>query len=310
MSANANLSKAKEVKNDEFYTQLTDVEKELWHYKNQLNGKTVYCNCDNPISSAFWKFFHLHFNELGLKKLISTYYDNSNPVYKTVYIGGDDTNISFGTQTLLLGNGDFRSKECIETLKEADVVVTNPPFSLFREYVALLLKYDKQFLIIGNKNAVTNKEFFPLIYSEQVWMGYTNVHKFLQPDGTYKTFGNIGWYTNIDIQKRHEKLVLTEKYSVDKYKKYDNFNAIDVPKISQIPVDYYGIMGVPITVVEKICPEQFEIIWQASGNTRVCCPTEILNDILQYKKHPEDRGGCGVIEGVRQYTRIFIRRKQ
>lgn len=307
--ANTSLYKAKSSKNDEYYTFYEDVAKEAENYKEHFYGKKVFCNCDDPTWSAFWKYFHLNFEKLGLVKLTSTHYDCEQPTYQMVYKGGDDGNIYAGQTIQLKENGDFRSEECINLLKDADIIVTNPPFSLFREYMAQLIEYDKKFLIIGNKNAVINKEFFPLIQSGRVWIGCNNVHKFVTPDGEVKSFGNIGWYTNIDIKKRHEKIPLTKKYEEGVYQKYDNFNAIDVPKVSDIPVDYTGIMGVPITIIEKMCPEQFEIVWQASGNTRACCPENILNDVLQYKRHPEDRGGCGVINGVRQYSRIFIRNK-
>jgi hypothetical protein len=309
MATNANLHKAKNAKNDEFYTQLTDVSKELMHYKHHFKNKIVLCNCDDPTWSAFWKYFHLNFSALGLKKLISTHYDKTEPTYKMEYEGGDDNDIEVGIKTPLEGNGDFRDKECLDILDEADIVVTNPPFSLFREYVAVLMEHNKKFIIIGNKNAVTNKEFFPLLQSESVWIGYNNVHEFLQPDNTIKKFGNIGWYTNLDIAKRHEKIILWKHYDAETYSKYDNFDAIDVPKVSEIPIDYDGIMGVPITIMDKISPEQFEIIWQASGNTRACCPSDILHNVLHYSQHPEDRGGCGVINGQRQYSRIFIRKK-
>ena len=310
MAGNANLHKAKDAKNDEFYTQLTDVSKELMHYKQHFKDKIIFCNCDDPTWSAFWKYFHLNFSALGLKKLISTHYDKTQPTYKMEYTGGDDNDIEVGVKTPLEGNGDFRNQECLDLLDEADIVVTNPPFSLFREYVAVLMEHEKKFLIIGNKNAVTNKEFFPLLQSESVWIGYNNVHEFLQPDNTIKKFGNIGWYTNLDIAKRHEKIILWKHYDAEAYSKYDNFDAIDVPKVSEIPIDYDGIMGVPITIMDKISPEQFEIIWQASGNTRACCPSDILHDVLHYSQHPEDRGGCGVINGQRQYSRIFIRKKK
>ena len=310
MSANANLHKAKDAKNDEFYTQLTDVAKELMHYKEHFKDKIVLCNCDDPTWSAFWKYFHLNFAELGLKKLISTHYDREEATYKMEYTGGDDNDIEVGVKTSLEGNGDFRNQECLDLLDEADIVVTNPPFSLFREYVACLMEHKKKFLIIGNKNAITNKEFFPLLREDKVWIGRNGVKEFLQPDGSIKKFGNICWYTNLDIKKRHEKLILWKEYNEVEYPKYDNYDAINVDKVTDIPVDYYGVMGVPITFLDKYCPEQFEIIWQASGNTRACCPSDILHNVLHYAQHSEDRGGCGVVNGQRQYSRIFIRKKE
>lgn len=258
--SNANLHKAKDAKNDEFYTHISDIENELIHYKEHFKDKIVYCNCDDPTWSAFWKYFHLNFAELGLKKLISTHYDREEATYKMEYEGGDDNNIEAGVKTPLEGNGDFRNQECIELLKEADIVVTNPPFSLFREYVAVLMERKKKFLIIGNKNAITYKEFFPLLKDDEVWIGCTNVKEFLQPDGSIKKFGNIGWFTNLDVAKRHEKLILCEHYTPEKYPKYDNYDAINVDKVDEIPCDYYEAMGVPITFIDKFNPEQFEII--------------------------------------------------
>ena len=306
---NTNLHKAKAAKNDEFYTQLTDVAKELMHYKKHFKDKIVFCNCDDPTWSSFWKYFHLNFAELGLKKLISTHYDREEATYKMEYTGGDDNDIEVGVKTPLEGNGDFRNQECLDLLDESDIVVTNPPFSLFREYVAVLMEHEKEFLIIGNKNAITNKEFFPLLKNNEVWLGCTNVKEFLQPDGSIKKFGNIGWYTNLNVAKRHKKLILWKNYTPEEYRTYDNYSAINVNKVSEIPCDYDGVMGVPISFLDSHCPEQFEIIWQASGNTRACCPHTILYDELHYVQHSEDRGGCGVINGKRVYSRIFIRKK-
>lgn len=201
---NTNLHKAKTAKNDEFYTQLTDVAKELMHYKKHFKDKIVFCNCDDPTWSAFWKYFHLNFAELGLKKLISTHYDREEATYKMEYTGGDDNDIEVGVKTPLEGNGDFRNKECLDLLDESDIVCTNEPFSLFREYIAVLIDHKKKFLIIGNKNAITYKEFFPLLKNNEVWIGCNNVKEFLQPDGSIKKFGNIGWFTNLDVAKRHE----------------------------------------------------------------------------------------------------------
>lgn len=260
MAANANLHKAKDAKNDEFYTQLTDVSKELMHYNEHFKGKVVFCNCDDPTWSAFWKYFHLNFKALGLKKLISTHYNKNEPTYKMVYEGGDDNDIEVGTITPLEGNGDFRNQECLDLLDEADIVVTNPPFSLFREYVAVLMEHKKKFLIIGNLNAVKYSELFPFIMNDQMWFGNNNVHDFLQPDGTIKKFGNINWYTNLDFIKRHEKLVLWKNYNSAEYPKYETFDAIEVSKVTDIPIDYDGIMGVPVSFMSKYNPNQFEIV--------------------------------------------------
>lgn len=305
MAANANLYKARNVKNDEFYTRFDDVVKELSYYRDHFKGKTVFCNCDDPTWSAFWRYFHLNFAELGLKKLISTHYDKIAPTYKMEYAGGEDEDVGSGVKTMFGHDGDFRNKECLDLLDECDIVVTNPAFSLFREYVAVLMEHKKKFLIIGSKNAITYKEFFPLLRDDKVWIGYTSVKEFLQPDGSIKKFGNIGWFTNLDVTKRHEKLILWKNYSPEEYPKYDNYDAINVDKVSEIPCDYYGVMGVPITFLDKYSPDQFEIIGMAAGNSRA---TGLYGAVV-HTPHPEDRGGCGVVNNIRQYVRILIRRK-
>lgn len=273
---NKNLNEAKKAKNDEFYTRLEDIEKELNYYTKHFKGKVVYCNCDDPTWSNFWRYFYRQFSRLGLRKLISTHYEmDGSPSYAAVYEGGHDNAENFAegvTKVPLKGNGDFRSDECIELLKQADIVVTNPPFSLARAYVAELEKYNKQFIIIGDVNWITYKEIFPLIKDNKVWLGYTKVKEFKQPDGTYKKFGNKLWFTNVDTRKRHHKLETfyrwrkrKEKYP-DLYPKYDNYNAIEVSKVLQIPLDYDGAMGVPITFLDKFNPDQFEIVKFRKGN--------------------------------------------
>ena len=278
MAKNSNLHNAKSAKNDEFYTQLTDVAKELMHYKEHFKDKVVLCNCDDPTWSAFWKYFHLNFEELGLKKLISTHYDREEATYKMEYEGGNDNDIEAGVKTPLEGNGDFRNQECIELLKEADIVVTNPPFSLFREYVAQLMEYDKKFLIIGNMNAITYKEFFPLIKENKVWVGANekggtragnSLHFTVPDDYTGNTVEKDGkrmaqvsawWYTNLDFKKRHEKLILWKNYTSEEYPKYDNYDAIECGHSDKIPCDYDGVIGVPISFLNGFyCPEQFKI---------------------------------------------------
>ena len=258
--SSANLNRAKNTKNDEFYTQLADVSKELMHYEEHFKDKIVLCNCDDPEWSAFWEYFHLNFSALGLKKLISTHYDGNEPTYRMEYTGGDDNNIDVGVKTPLEGNGDFRSQECLDILDEADIVVTNPPFSLFREYVSVLMEHNKKFLIIGNKNAITYKDFFPLLKNGDVGIGWKGPSEFLQPDGSIKKFGNIGWLTNLGVAKCNEKLLLRKKYDPEEYPSYDNYDAINVNKLSDIPVDYDGVMGVPISIMDKYNPDQFEII--------------------------------------------------
>lgn len=255
--ANENLHKAKEAKNDEFYTQLSDVAEELRHYKKHFKGKVVFCNCDDPTSSAFWKYFHLNFAELGLRKLISTHYDREKTTYKMEYTGGDDNDIKAGVKTLLEGNGDFRNKECLNLLDECDIVVTNPPFSLFREYIAVLMEHEKKFLIIGNRNALTYKEIFPLIRDDKLWLGngfrngnaYFRIPENADTSGYAKgvyddttklvKFRNCVWFTNMDLAKRHEKLVLWKKYTPKDYPKYDNYLAWNVNKVSEIPCNDY-----------------------------------------------------------------------
>lgn len=290
MAVNANLHKAKNEKNDEFYTQLTDVAAELRHYKEHFCGKTVLCNCDNLVWSAFWKYFHLNFKKLGLKKLISTHYDKTEPTYKIEYEGGDDDNIEAGVITPLEGNGDFRSQECLDLLDESDIVVTNPPFSLFREYVKILMDHKKKFVIIGNMNAVTYKEFFPLIKNNEVWMGpsiTSGDRKFNVPDDyPLKAAGcgidedgrkfirvkGVRWFTNLDHAKRHEKLALWKHYTPEEYPKYDNCDAINIDSVKGtatkpgIPCDYDGVMGVPITFLDVYNPEQFEIVAFRKGD--------------------------------------------
>lgn len=264
MAKNETLHKAKEAKNDEFYTQMADIQTELNHtgYQKAFIGKTIYCNCDDPEESNFWKYFKIRFKALKLKELISTHYEKE-PDKSSYVLRYDGENVK---REELAGNGDFRSEECIELLKTADVVVTNPPFSLFREYVAQLEEYKKKFIIIGNKNAITYKEFFPLIKENKVWIGYDNVKEFKKPDGTIQKFGNIGWYTNIDIDKRHENIELTARYNDEDYPEYDNYNAINVDRVNEIPRDYKGVMGVPITFLDKYNPEQFEIVRFRKGN--------------------------------------------
>jgi len=269
---NTNLHKAKKEKNDEFYTQISDIEKELGHYKEQFRNKTIFLNCDDPSWSNFWRYFTLNFEYFGLKKLISTHYEKDKPSYKlTIETDVNDDGKIDSKDTIttpLKQNGDFRSPECIELLKEADIVITNPPFSLFREYVAQLMEYNKQFLIIGNMNAITYKETFTLIKAKQLWLGNTNPKEFMQPDGTTKKFGNILWFTNLDHNKRHEKFVPYQSYEGNEkdYPKYDNYNAINMDKVVKIPGDYTGAMGVPITFLSKFNPNQFDIIKFRKGD--------------------------------------------
>ena len=340
MAGNKNLQKAGVAKKDEFYTQLTDIEKEVRYYKPLFKDKVVLCNCDDPRVSNFFKYFALNFEDLGLKRVIATCYKNNTPDLfsmnqseKAVYIiyeGDKNGNHIIDNEEVdvkeLKGDGDFRSKECIELLKQADIVVTNPPFSLFREYVAQLINYDKKFLIIGNMNAITYKEMFPLLKDNRIWLG-CSIHSGDREFGVPKDYplnaagcridenGNkfirvkgVRWYTNLDYKERHDEMTLFKHYTPEDYPTYDNYDAINVNATKDIPCDYDGVMGVPITFMDKYNPEQFEIIWQASGNTRASAPKDIL-ERLNYRSHPEDRGGCTIVNGSRTYGRILIKRK-
>ena len=303
MAGNTSLHKAAQAKNDEFYTQLTDIEKELSHYKEHFQDKVVFCNCDDPEYSNFWKYFQLNFYHLGLKKLVSTHYETDKPSYKMEIVRqekGAQMGIPEYVKTPLKENGDFRSEECIEILKSADIVVTNPPFSLFREYLAQLIEYDKKFIIIGNKNCVTYKEVFPLIKENRIWIGYRNINEdmwLLVPDtiecekivdGKRLKHIMACWLTNLDISKRHEELFLYKNYTPEEYPTYDNYDAINVNKVQDIPCDYFGVMGVPITFMDKYNPEQFEII--------------------KFRKGTDDKDL--MVKGKSPYFRILIRRKR
>lgn len=261
---NKSMHAAKRNKNDEFYTQLADIERELYHYRDHFRGKVVYCNCDDPEESNFFKYFSLKFEDLGLKRLIATCYSADGRGRVLIYDGDKNGNRVPDPEEIevrqLEGDGDFRSPESIALLQEADIVVSNPPFSLFREYIAQLVEYDKKFLVIGNVNSITYKEIFPLIKDNRLWLGYNCVRHFSQPDGSTFETARTFWYTNLDHDKRRTALRLVEAYSPDKYPTYDNYDATEVSRAVDIPMDYYGIMGVPITFLDKYCPEQFEIV--------------------------------------------------
>ena len=266
MSNNRNLIKAFKVKNDEFYTKLTDIEKELMHYKEMFVGKTIYCNCDNPVKSNFVQWFYMNFNILHLKRIIVTAYNYGGIYWDSEFSDVDPKAIDISKEIAkdvrkLNGNGDFRSDECIELLKQADIVVTNPPFSLFREYIKVLMDNNKDFVILGNMNAITHKEVFPYIKENKIGLGYLNGAKsFITPDGVEQKFGNIFWYTTLPIAKHNDKLILYKHYNPDEYPKYDNYDAISVDKTCDIPCDYDGVMGVPSSFLDKYNPNQFDII--------------------------------------------------
>lgn len=349
--ANKNLNKAKEAKKDEFYTQLEDINNELKHYREHFRGKTVLCNCDDPRVSNFFTYFAYNFEFLGLKKLITTCYKNQDvdlfsqgqcekAVY-LVYEGDKNGNHIPDAEEIgvlpLKGDGDFRSQECIELLKEADIVVTNPPFSLFREYIAQLIEYDKKFLIIGHQNALSYKEIFPLIKNKKMWMGasiHSGDRKFWVPDDYELNAAGCGidengrkfikvkgvrWFTNLDYKERHENLILYKHYSPEVYPLYINYNAIEVSKTELIPIDYDGVMGVPITFMDKYNPEQFEIIGIGNGGelgvecgvsanlTQAQCETLFKEDKSFRKGKLCYRDINGKLVGC--YARILIRKK-
>lgn len=371
--SNSNLHKASKGKNDEFYTELVDIEKELKNYKDQFKGKIVYCNCDDPFESNFFKYFASNFKALKLKRLIATSYKPSPIANTQLGLFGDDKTLepskgrpknnankfiindvsdidgdgAFDLRDIseqlkanknnewspMEGDGDFRSPESIELLKQADIVVTNPPFSLFREYIAQLVEYNKKFLILGNMNAITYKEVFKFIKENKLWSGYgfnmsmvyktpySNtleanqkfvIGKGYNPNDGYVKVPAVNWYTNLDTDKRHEELILYKKYSLKEYPKYDNYDAIEVSKVSDIPMDYGGAMGVPITFLNKYNPEQFEIIWIADrqNSQGLRTKTYTANDTPNY--NDLNRGPVIKMEEKLQvvYMRILIRNKK
>jgi len=337
--SNSKLHKANKAKNDEFYTQLVDIEKELKHYKEQFKNKVVYCNCDDPFESNFFKYFASNFKALKLKQLIATSYKPSPIANTQLGLFGDDKTLepvkgrpktnankfiindvsdidgdgAFDLRDIseqlkanknnewspMKDDGDFRSPESIELLKQADIVVTNPPFSIFREYISQLVEYDKKFLIIGNINAITYKEVFPLIKENKLWLGYNCARWFFTPDGNLFEAARSYWYTNLDTTKRHEKLTLYKKYTPKEYPKYDNYEAIEVSKVYEIPVDYKKVMGVPVTFLDKWNPDQFEIIGMAEDNGKG------MSGGIWDGKNPH----C-VVNGQNKFKRIFIKNKK
>lgn len=337
--ANATLTAAKAAKNDEFYTQMSDIERELANYGHHFRGKTVLCNCDDPRVSNFFKYFTRNFEVLGLKKVIATCYQSQDvdlfsagtserAVYQ-IYEGDRDGNSMPDDDEIevrpLRGDGDFRSPECVELLRQADIIVTNPPFSLFREYVAQLVAYHKKFLIVGNKNAITYKEVFPLIQDNQIWIGVQPMgvdmlfdipderaeelkenedakgSKYRLVGGVVKARSSSIWFTNLDHHKRHEELVLYKKYTPEEYPRYDNYAAINVNKVTEIPCDYEGVMGVPITFLDKYNPEQFEIL-----DARDYTSQQKLKNKSTFLIKDAD----GAINGKPTYARILVKLKK
>lgn len=373
MAGNKSLGAARVAKEDEFYTQLTDVEKEMRHYRKHFKNKTVFCNCDDPFESNFFKYFVLNFNRLGLRKLIATCYvsspiantqlslfdvigteeNNQNKPYKAVVTKvydktGDGGIDMFDVAELfksgenqlceLYGDGDFRSSECLALLDESDIVVTNPPFSLFREYIAILQEHRKSFIVIGNQNAITYKEIFPLLRDNEIWLGdKSGDMAFMVPEyyearetrywedengQKWRSLGNICWFTNLDIKKRHEELILVKRYDPDIYLHYVNYDAINVDKVADIPCDYAGVMGVPITFMEKYNPDQFEILGTSDNGivpdeykTTPGLSKEFVDDYYKAGgkgSYKEGNPTAGVYKNEiasMVYKRIFIRNK-
>lgn len=316
---NSNLHSAKKAKNDEWYTRLTDIEKECKHYREQFKGKVIYCNCDDARDSKFFKYFSMNFEFFGLKKLITTGYKEDGHGVALIYEGDKNGNKIVDDEEIqvieLEGNGDFRSPECVEFLKQADIVVTNPPFSLFREYVKQLMEYGKKFVIVGNMNAITYKEIFPYIKNNEMWVGMKGINcdmyfdlkdefkkevvetkkegsAWVKIDGeVYGRLGNACWFTNLPHKKRNLPLDLYKKYNEKEFPKYDNYDAIEVSKVCDIPMDYDGVMGVPITFLDKYCPEQFEIVSFRKG--------EDGKDLVFTRER----------ERVQPYFRVLVRRR-
>lgn len=342
-SSNSNLHKANQAKKDEFYTQMSDIEKEMKHYKEQFRGKVVFCNCDDPKESNFVKYFSMNFEHLGLKKLIATHFKEANlftneQSYKLEYSGDKDGNRMPDPSefmTMMISDGDFRSKECVDLLKQSDIVITNPPFSLFRQYVAQLVEHKKKFLIIGNVNSITYKECFKLIKDNKMWLGasiHSGDREFRVPndyplnaassridsDGyKYIRVKGVRWFTNLDYEERHENLVLYKKYVPDDYPKYENYDAINVNKTSDIPMNYDGHMGVPITFLDKYNPEQFEIIGLGISNSGIEIGVKpYKEDHKRYRKEVQKRGAVDgdlymITNGVVDvpYARVIIKIK-
>ena len=327
---NKNLHQAKSNKKDEFYTQLSDIERELKYYKHHFKDKVMYCNCDDPRVSNFFHYFSYNFEKLGLKKLITTCYKNQNmdlfsqnDSEQAIYLeytgdknGNNVPDVNEIGIKKLKGDGDFRSKECIELLKQADIVVTNPPFSLFREYVAQLIEYDKKFVIVGHQNAISYRDIFKLIKENKLWLGYGfkggAAHFINKHYEDYATAGDhkegmirvsgVHWFTNLDISKRHEDLILYKNYNTEEYPTYDNYDAINVDKTKDIPLDYSGVMGVPITFLDKYNPDQFEILGLSASAG--------YNSEIVGIPFLGDRDARPLINGKNTYARIFIKNKK
>jgi hypothetical protein len=345
-SGNKNLHSAKTGKNDEFYTQLSDIDKEMKHYREHFKGKVILCNCDDPRVSNFFHFFSYNFEKLGLKKLIATCYKNQNADLfsennseQAIYLeyNGDKNgdNVPNPDEIGIMplkGDGDFRSKECIELLKQSDIIVTNPPFSLFREYVAQLMDYDKKFIIVGHQNAITYKEIFKVIKENKMWLGYGfpggAAHFINKHYEDYASAGDhkegmirvsgVVWFSNLEINKRHEDLILYKNYDESIYPKYENYDAINVDKTKDIPCDYAGFMGVPITFLDKYNPEQFEIVGLGISNSGLEIGIKPYKaEHKKYRKEIQKRGAVDgdlymIKDGIVDvpYARVIIKNKK
>ena len=323
MSCNGNLAMAKRVRDDEFYTLYEDVEAELDHYQDHFEGRRVYCNCDDADRSSFWRFFRSRFHELGLAGLVASCYVPGGHGKAWSYDGHGDPIAS-----MLEGDGDFRSEECMAMLADSDIVASNPPFSLFRDYASALASSGKGFLAIGSLNAVTYKEVFPLIADGRIWLGYGHPKRFLRPGGGVQALGNVEWFTNLDIPKRHVPLELAAMYDPDGYPRYDNYDAIECGSVAGIPKDYEGTMGVPVTFLERHCPEQFDIVgitksWNGRASKRYGEQIQVSRDGSRKRvsklndqpamPRPDGRAGtyyiCDGKEYVALYQRVLIRKR-
>lgn len=314
---NKALLKAKEQKNDEFYTQLDDIQKEVWNYRAHFKDKKVLCNCDNPEYSCFWQYFFSEFKQLEMKKLSAIYFSRESSGCLAEYYGEGEV-----VTTELCGNGDFRSEESQKILQESDIIVTNPPFSLFREYILQLIGYEKNFLIIGPIAAISYKDVFPLFRGNKVWAGYgfnqefvfqipntsdiTQKAGYMKDGKKYVKMSAVGWFTNLNTGKQKEELALYKEYEEDKYPKYDNFDAINVKRVAEIPKDYDGLMGVPISFIGKYCPTQFEILALLTDSYG----EGLVQGTPVYVDEKHKRSICGVLNGKRQFPKIIIKRRE
>lgn len=335
MAKNTDLLKANRAKKDEFYTQIADIERELKYYIPYFRDKVIFCNCDDPEESNFWRYFQLNFYQFGLKKLVSTHYEETKQSYK-LEIVADETEtgqmkMPEVIKTPLRENGDFRSPECIDILKEADIVITNPPFTLFREFIALLIEHNKDFIVIGNTNALTYRDIFTLFKEDRIRTGYTNfnVGMYFYVPESYEKYHKIEngrkmvrvatscWFSSLPVAKHKEPIILYRNYTPEEYPKYENYDAINVDKYTDIPCDYDGVIGVPITFLDKHSPEQFEIIGLGIANLGLSIGVKPYTpEHKRYRKEIQKRGAVDgdlymIEDGAVKvpYARILIRKR-